>query len=70
MDSVLEATRSASGEVLEETRLELTTIATDALQAIDRVLTPEQIEAVRARIRGEQRLPVPDSATDRPEPSG
>jgi hypothetical protein len=70
VDSVLAATRSSTGEVLEETRLELTTIANEALQAIDRVLTPEQIETVRARIEARARRPVPDSAADRPEPSG
>ncbi len=57
VDSVLAATQARTGEVLEETRVELTAIATEALDAIDRVLTPEQIETVRARIRAAGRVP-------------
>ena len=51
VDSVLAATEERANAVLEETRLDLTTLATDALEAIDRVLTPEQIDTVRTRIR-------------------
>lgn len=51
VDSVLAVTEERTAALLEETRLDLTARATDALEAIDRALTPEQIDTVRARIR-------------------
>lgn len=56
IDSVVAATRAAADQVLESTRGDLTALATDALNAIDEVLTEEQIETVRSRI--ENRPPV------------
>lgn len=51
VDSVLTATERATDAVLDDARVELTTRATDALRAIETVLTSDQIETVRGRIR-------------------
>lgn len=60
VDSVLSATRASTARALEETRMELTAQAVEAIRAIEAVLDPAQIETLKARIEARKAAPVLD----------